>query len=259
MHRLVQAVLKDQMDEQERQQWAQRAVRAVNAAFPDVEHQTWPQCDRLLPHALLCAELIAQEQMNVPEAARLLNQAGDYLNERARYMEAEPLLQRALAICEQQLGPLHPNTATSLNSLAGLYWNQGKYAQAEPLLVRALQIREQQLGPLHPNTNPARGSWIWLTFGESSSIRREKRECLCSQRISFRSKRSRLGVQIVLEPLGITKSEPDPPHEHLPSMVSSSTIGDERNRLRCGSFWIISVNSRANFPAFARSMRVSSQ
>jgi len=36
--------------------------------------------------------------------------------------------------------------------------------------------------------------------------------------------------------------------------VSSSTIDDERNCLRGGSFWIVSVNSHANFPAFARSM-----
>src|SRR6266566_8899248 len=39
--------------------------------------------------------------------------------------------------------------------------------------------------------------------------------------------------------------------------VSSLTIDGERSRLRCGSFWIVSVNSRANFPAFARSMRAS--
>jgi len=152
VHRLVQAVLKDQMDEQDRQQWSERAVRAVNAAFPEVEHRTWPQCDRLLPHALLCAELIAQEQMTFPEATRLLNQTGYYLDERARYTEAEPLLVRALQIREQQLGPDHPDTATSLNNLALLYENQGKYAQAELLVVRTLAIYEQQLGPEHPRT-----------------------------------------------------------------------------------------------------------
>jgi tetratricopeptide (TPR) repeat protein len=152
IHRLVQAVLKDQMNEQDRKLWAERAVRAVNTAFPYVEHQTWPQCDRLLPHALLCAELIAQEQMTLPEATRLLNQAGRYLNERARYTEAEPLYQRALAIREQQLGAQHPDTAQSLNNLAMLYQDQGKDEQAEPLYQHALSIREQQLEPRHPDT-----------------------------------------------------------------------------------------------------------
>ena len=53
---------------------------------------------------------------------------------------------------EQQLGPLHPDTATSLNNLAALYDRQGQYEQAESLYQRALTIREQQLGPLHPDT-----------------------------------------------------------------------------------------------------------
>jgi len=152
IHRLVQAVIRNQMEKQDKRQWAERAVRAVNAAFPEVEHRTWPQCDQLLPHALLCTELIAQEQMNTLEAARLLNQAGYYLYERARYTEAEPLYQRALKICEQQVGPQHPNTAQSLNNLASLYDDQGKYERAESLYQRALAIREQQLGPQHPHT-----------------------------------------------------------------------------------------------------------
>jgi tetratricopeptide (TPR) repeat protein len=59
------------------------------------------------------------------------------------------------------LGPQHPDTATSLNNLAGLYRAQGKYAEAEPLYLRALEIREQQLGPQHPDTAT---SLHWLAF-----------------------------------------------------------------------------------------------
>ena len=151
VHRLVQAVLKDQMDEQSRQQWAERAVRAVNEAFPWVEYPTWLQCDRLLPHALVCATWIEQQQLTVPAATRLLIQAGIYLKERARYAEAELLYQRALAIDEQQVGSQHPDTAASLANLAELYRVQGKYEQAEPLHLRALAIHEQQVGPEHPD------------------------------------------------------------------------------------------------------------
>jgi tetratricopeptide (TPR) repeat protein len=70
----------------------------------------------------------------------------------ARYAEAEPLLKQALAIAEKALGPEHPETATSLNSLAFLYSSQGRYAEAESLYKRALAIREKTLGPEHPNT-----------------------------------------------------------------------------------------------------------
>ena len=152
VHRLVQAVLQDGMDEESRKQWAERAVRAVYMAFPYVEHQTWLQCDRLLPHALRCAEMIEKYQLHFSEEAHFLNRIGLYLDDRARYQEAEPLYLRALQIREQQLGPEHPDTATSLNNLALLYQTQGKYPEAEPLFLRALQIREQQLGPEHPDT-----------------------------------------------------------------------------------------------------------
>ncbi len=80
----------------------------------------------------------------------------------ARYWETEPLYQRALAIREQQLGAEHPDTATSLNNLALLYYAQGKYSEAEPLLLRALAIYEQQLGREHPTTQAVREMYSLL-------------------------------------------------------------------------------------------------
>src|SRR6266567_2328579 len=152
LHRLVQAAQLLDMDESTRRIWAERTVRALNQAFPHVDFTTWPQCERLLPHATRCVAFIERYRFAFPEAARLLNQTAFYLHERAQYPEAEPLYQRALAISEQALGPNHPDTATNLNNLAGLYKSQGKYEQAEPLYQRALAIREQALGPNHPDT-----------------------------------------------------------------------------------------------------------
>src|SRR5260370_12384263 len=160
MHRLVQAVLKDVMHKTTYQSWAVRSVRALNEAFPAIEFETWQQCDRFLPHALAYGSLIEQEKMTFSEAAAMLMQTVRYLAERIRYAEAEPLLQRSLAICEQQLGPLHPHTATSLNNLAMNYDEQGRYAEAEPLYQRALAIREQQLGPQHPSTVITRRNYV---------------------------------------------------------------------------------------------------
>jgi len=150
IHRLVQAVLQDTLEETQRRSWAERAMLAVNAAFPHAEHSAWPQCERLLPHALLAAQYIETDHIISGEAGRLLHETASYLRDRARYQEAEPLYQRALRTREQQLGPQHPEVAASLNGLAELYREQGKYAEAEPLYQRALRIREQQLGPQHP-------------------------------------------------------------------------------------------------------------
>ena len=56
-----------------------------------------------------------------------------------------------MAISEKALGPEHPDVATILNNLAGLYKAQGHYAEAEPLYKRALAIDEGALGPDHPD------------------------------------------------------------------------------------------------------------
>jgi tetratricopeptide (TPR) repeat protein len=152
IHRLVQAMLRANMTRETQREWAERTVRAINLAFPGVSHDTRAQCERLLPHALACAELINENTLALPEAARLLNETGRYLNNYVQPQQAKPLIERALAICEQVLGPNHPATATYLNNLAVLYRSQGNYEQAKPLYERALAIREQVLGPNHPAT-----------------------------------------------------------------------------------------------------------
>ena len=86
IHRQVQAVLRDMMAEKREERLsAERVVRAVNSAFPEVEFSTLAGCERLLPQTQACAELIKQWGFEFPEAARLLNQAGFYLYERGRY------------------------------------------------------------------------------------------------------------------------------------------------------------------------------
>jgi nucleoside phosphorylase len=99
-HRLVQDVIQDAQKKAQRDTWAERAMLAVNAAFPDVEHGTWRQCERVLLQALTATRFIEREQIRHPQAARLLHQIGFYLKERARYQEVLPLLQCAQAIYE---------------------------------------------------------------------------------------------------------------------------------------------------------------
>lgn len=53
---------------------------------------------------------------------------------------------RSLKIYEKALGPEHPDTAVSLNSLAVLLSSESRYAEAEALIKRSLPIREKVLG-----------------------------------------------------------------------------------------------------------------
>ncbi|GHO65543.1 hypothetical protein KSC_044350 [Ktedonobacter sp. SOSP1-52] len=152
MHRLVQEVLRESMDPAMQRVWAERVIRAVEAACPPVEHRFWSVWEQIVEQALVCERWVRAYHLHLPEAAHLLQQTGWYLAERARYSEAEPLLTSALTISEQIRGKEHLHTAASLYYLAGLYRNQGKYEQAEPLYERALTIREQELGSQHLDT-----------------------------------------------------------------------------------------------------------
>ncbi len=143
VHRLVQAVLQDSLEASGRRGWAEQAMLAINVVFPDVEPGTWPQCERLLPHASLAAQWVEEFQIRRSEAGRLLYVTAWYLKERARYQEAQVLYRQAFHIQEQALGTEHPDIARLLNGLADFYREQGEYAEAEPLYQRALSIRGQ--------------------------------------------------------------------------------------------------------------------
>ena len=188
VHRLVQAVLRDTLPTRQskrksprspqhekittQQQWMQCAVNAVNAACPNPDFAHWSTFEHLLPHALICAIWIEQVPLVTFAARRLLNRTGQYLNARGRYREAEPLYQRALLVAEQVQGASHPDTAISLNNLAGLYWDQGRYAEAEPLLKRALDISEQELGASHPDTASSLNALASLYYHKGSMQKR---------------------------------------------------------------------------------------
>ncbi len=72
--------------------------------------------------------------------ASSLNQMARLCGERGEDGKAEPLLERALAIQEQPLGPAHPHVAITLTDLMYLYRRQGKETAAVAAATRATRI-----------------------------------------------------------------------------------------------------------------------
>jgi hypothetical protein len=123
----VQAVLKDAMPEEQQREWAERAVRVVNAAFPD---GGWHPADHVLTYALVCASLIEQYQIASSEASRLLDLAAD--------RQPEVLFQRALAIYDIVHGHDHPGIATIVENCEG----------SSPVLRQARNLTAKLTAPL---------------------------------------------------------------------------------------------------------------
>jgi len=151
IHRLVQAVLRDQLGEPDQRAWAERAVRAVSRAFPAVEFTNWSTCEALLLHGLACCGHMQAWDLVFPEAGKLANQVAYYLAVRAQYEDAETAFRQALEIKRQWFGEEGPSYATSLNNLAGLYYTQGRYEEAEPLHHQVMEIWRRALGEEHPD------------------------------------------------------------------------------------------------------------
>jgi len=185
IHRMVQVVLRDRIDETDQRMWCERVLKAVNCAFPEVEFSNWNTCDILLTHAKVCSELIDKYGFENPEAANLLNGAGCYLRVRARFEEAHPFFIRALEIREKIFKPESEEIAKSLNSLAGLYLDRGKYTESEPLYKRALEIRERILKPDHPDVAKSLNNLASLYRAQGNY---DDAESLCKRALEIREK-----------------------------------------------------------------------
>ncbi len=147
MHSLVQLAARDLIRDTE-SAWHETAIVVADSAFPAVELTTWPQCARLLPHALAALDAIPGDAALLP-AARIASRCAHYLLERGEYDAAETLQQRALKMLEKLLGQNHLEVASALNRLANLCVRQARFSQAEALHRRALSIREMALGSDH--------------------------------------------------------------------------------------------------------------
>ncbi|OIQ99009.1 tetratricopeptide repeat protein [mine drainage metagenome] len=92
--------------------------------------------------ALLCAAPAHAQDGKWPA----LNREGMALLQNGEYARGAEVTKSAIVIAEQEMGPDHPEVATSLNNLAAIYVHQGKYAQAVLLYKRSLTIYKKALG-----------------------------------------------------------------------------------------------------------------
>lgn len=90
------------------------------------------------------------EEEREPERIKLLaERLGRFLQASGLYEESEPLLRRALALCEQVHGPDSIEFSVSLNVLATILHDTNRLTEAESLYRRSLKIYEEHDGPGH--------------------------------------------------------------------------------------------------------------
>ena len=71
---------------------------------------------------------------------------------KGEYDKALEYLQKALAIYLKQLGPDHPNVASTYNNMAFFYKARKDLPKAKEYFEKAYTIQIKKLGPNHPST-----------------------------------------------------------------------------------------------------------
>lgn len=151
MHRLVQHVARSGSDARQQASGARGAVGLLDGALPGTpwEHEHWPLCARLLPHAVAASEHARRHGVAPLQTASVLIRVGQYQQARGEYAEAKRHTQCALTILEAAFGPRHPQVARALDDHGNVLLRLGQLTPALRAHERALLIEERVLGPDH--------------------------------------------------------------------------------------------------------------
>jgi tetratricopeptide (TPR) repeat protein len=165
VHRLLQKVVRDDPVVRADKTAARSALTAVAAAFPS-DHdrpQTWPQSERLLPHALAIDVALTRRDDEGLQLVTLLNSLSEYLLRADFGTRAVDAATRAVACALGVLGAQHLDTLRARANLAASYQGAGRSEEAVELGERVLADCERILGPEHPDTLHAASAILFVS------------------------------------------------------------------------------------------------
>jgi TIR domain-containing protein/tetratricopeptide repeat protein len=150
LHRLLQAVIRQQLPPDRQQATAERVVALLAAASPGAPENpaSWPTYTQLTPHVLATSplgDLSSAGRRLVLDTIRYLQAKGDSSGSQA---VCAPLLDR----WREVLGPDHPDTLTAATSLTLALFSIGEGELARALGEDTLRRCRGVFGPDHPTT-----------------------------------------------------------------------------------------------------------
>jgi tetratricopeptide (TPR) repeat protein len=149
VHRLLQKTIRDDPVLRTDSTAALNALAAVAAAFPSGPDRpsTWPQSERLLPHALALSVAPLPPGEADEQLVCLLNSASLYLLYADQGVRAVDTATQAHECAQQRLGAEHPHTLNACDNLVVSYSMTGRTKDAVELGERVLADCERILGP----------------------------------------------------------------------------------------------------------------
>jgi len=151
-HRLIQAVVKDNMFDAEVDMHRHEIIEMFKAAFPETydTREDRDLCRRFQNQVV--EPLVQASRVQSLEASFLLAKVGRFLSYDGKYVDGGRLFTLSLDICRTSIGCEHPYTLTSMGNLATTYLRQGKLNEAAELQEKVLKARKTIPGEDHPDT-----------------------------------------------------------------------------------------------------------
>jgi serine/threonine protein kinase/tetratricopeptide (TPR) repeat protein len=128
------------------------AVQRLGGGFESKENPTIKELLDRAAEGLTPAKVDQRFAGQPAVQASILRTVGDAYRGVGNYEKAAEFLDRACSIYRDVLGADHPDTLTSLHSLAHAYRAAGKLPQAIPVFLQVRDGRLRQLGADHPDT-----------------------------------------------------------------------------------------------------------
>ena len=154
IHRLVQAVIKDQLDETELRTCRENVLNICNVAFPNV------LATPTMAGRMECRRLQNQVLEPVLEAAEasseanslLLDKIGRFLYKDGKFRESERFFRLYVEIRTELVSVDHSDTLRGMGWLAGTLKEGGNLDQAASMEEKILEATKRILGDEHPQT-----------------------------------------------------------------------------------------------------------
>ena len=175
IHRLVQAVIKDELDVNELQTFRENIISVCDLVFPLVNH-TMTMTERIkcrrLQSQVLEPAIMAAEVSSVP-VPFLLHKIGTFLVHDEKFQDSERVLRLYVEINTKLFSAEHSDTLRAMAWLAGTFGRSGKWDQAAGLEELVLEGRKRALGEGHQDTLTAMQN-LAITYRFQGKLNRAK-------------------------------------------------------------------------------------
>ncbi|KAF2032530.1 TPR-like protein [Setomelanomma holmii] len=153
MHALVQLATRKWLESTSKlEQWKQKFVSNLCAAFPTGEYENSAACQALYAHAKAAREQQPKDESSIAEWATVLYRAAWFAERSGNIADAETLAIKAMKARKKVLGQGHEDTLWSVAMVGLAYRLGGRWDDAEELFVQVIETSKKKLGADHPDT-----------------------------------------------------------------------------------------------------------